>query len=64
MLYYNTSGTATFTWSSTYGFYPAAVAATFSSSTTDTPNITIKTPTLNARCNSSYFAVARGSDVD
>ena len=62
--YYNTSGSHTFTWSASYGFYPGATAATFSSSTSDTPNVTLKTPTLSARCNSSYFAVARGADVD
>ena len=62
--YYNTSGTRTFTWSATYGFYPSAVAATFSSSTAADPNVTIKSPSISARCNSSYFAVARGANVD
>lgn len=62
--YHNTSGTHTMAWTGSYGFYQSAVAATFSSSTSDKPNLTIKTPTISARCNSSYFAVARGSDVD
>jgi hypothetical protein len=62
--YYNTSGTHTMTYSGSYGFYQSAVAATFSNSTSDTPNLTIKTPSISARCNSTYFAVARGSDVD
>lgn len=62
--YYNTSGTRTFSYTGSYGFYIGAVAATFSSSTSDTPNLTIKTPTISARCNSSYFATARGAYVD
>lgn len=62
--YRNTSGTLTYTWSTSYGFYSAVVAATFSSGTSDTPNVTIKTPSISARCNSSYFATARGAYVD
>ncbi len=62
--YYNTSGTDTFTYSISYGFYPAAQAATFSSTTSNTPTVTIKRPTLNARCNSTYFATTRGSQID
>ena len=64
MLYYNTSGTRTYTWAATYGFYIGMNAATFSSSTSNTPNITFKTPTINARCNSSYFATARAAEID
>jgi hypothetical protein len=64
MEYYNTSGSHTMTYTGSYGFYPAAVAATFSSSTSDTPNLTIKTPSISARCNSSYFATARAPYVD
>lgn len=62
--YYNTSGTDTFTYAVSYGFYPAATAATFSSTTSDTPTVTIKRPTLNARCNTTYFATTRASGVD
>lgn len=62
--YYNTSGTHTMTYTGSYGFYPAAVAATFSSSTSDAPNLTIKTPSISTRCNSSYFATARAPYVD
>jgi hypothetical protein len=61
--YYNSSGTHTMAYTASYGFYMAAVAATFSSSTSNTPNLTIKVPTISARCNSTYFAVARGADV-
>lgn len=64
MRYWNTSGTLTYTHSISYGIYPALTAATFSNSTSDTPTLTIKTPTVNARCNSTYFATARAAEVD
>lgn len=62
--YYDKNGTRTYTWSSSYGFYISATAATFSNSTSDTPTITIKTPAINARCSSTYFSTARAENVD
>lgn len=62
--YYNSSGTRTFAYTGSYGFYIGATAATFSNSTTDAPSITIKTPTITARCSTTYFATARGGDID
>lgn len=62
--YYNTSGTETMTYSNSYGVYPSVTAATFSSSTSNTPTVTIKTPVINARCNSTYFATGRYGDID
>lgn len=64
MRYYNTSGTATYTHSISYGIYPALTAATFSNSTSNTPTVTVKTPAINARCNATYFAVARAAELD
>lgn len=64
MVYYTTSGAQSMTYSISYGIYPAAVAPTFSNSTSLTPTLTIKTPTYNARCYSSYFAVARAPELD
>lgn len=64
LIYYNASGARTYTWAATYGFYIGVNAATFSSSTSDTPNITFKTPTINARCNSTYFATTRAAEID
>ena len=63
-VYRNTSGTLTSTYSLSYGVYPAVVAATFSSSTSNTPNVTIKTPSISARCNSSYFSTAMAEVID
>lgn len=62
--YYNTSGTATVYLSATYGIYMTVVAATFSSTTSNTPTITYKRPTISTRCNSSYFATARKEYID
>lgn len=64
MRYYNTSGVETYTHAISYGIYPGLTASSFSSSTSNAPTVTIKTPTINARCNSSYFAVARAPELD
>lgn len=64
MRYYNTSGTATYTHSISYGIYPSPTAATFSNSTSNTPTVTVKTPAVYARCNATYFAVARAPELD
>lgn len=64
MDYYNTSGTRTFTWSASYGLYLSMTAAAFSNSTSDTPNITVKTPAIYARCSNTYFSTARAANVD
>lgn len=63
-VYYNTSGTKTYTFSNSYGIYPAATNPTFSNATANSPTVTVKRPTLNARCSSSYFATARKAEVD
>lgn len=64
MRYFTTAGASSYTHSLSYGIYPALVAATFSNSTSLTPTMTVKTPTINARCNSSYFATARAAELD
>ena len=65
LIYYNSSGTL----SAVYGQYgpcymSAQTAFTFSSSSSTTPKLTVKTPTIQARCNNSYFTTARASNVD
>ena len=64
LVYYNTGGSKTYTYSVSDGIYPALQAATFSNATTLTPTVTVKRPTINARCNSTYFATARKTDID
>ena len=62
--YYNGSGTLTNTWAASYGWYFSAVAATFSNSTTDSPTVTVKTPTLTARCSTTYLSTANAGHVN
>lgn len=63
-IYYNTSGTKTSTYSISYGIYPTVVAATFSSTTAASPNVTLYPPNIYACCNASYFATARAAELD
>lgn len=62
--YWNSSGSHTYTYSTSYGLYPAVQTPTFSSATADNPTVTVKRPTFNARCSSTYFATARKADID
>ena len=64
MKYYDTSGAVKYTWSNSNGIYATVQAATFSSASSDTPTITIKTPVIYAKCSSSYFATGRKTQVD
>lgn len=62
-IYYNTSGSHT--WSTTmYGVYATNTAGTLSSTSSLTPNLTPKSPAITARCNASYFATARKTEID
>ena len=64
MRYYNTSGTLTYTHSISYGIYPVLVASTFASSTANNTTVTLKTPSVSARCNATYFATSRAPQLD
>lgn len=61
---YNGSGSHTVQWNPAYGLYASVVSATFSSSTSNTPTLTIKRPTFNARCNGSYLSTGNASAID
>lgn len=62
--YLNASGTDTFAVSSSYGIYGAVTAHTFSSATSNTPNVTLKTPVMNARCSNTYMSTTAASYID
>lgn len=64
IVYYNTSGTQAVGTTGSYGFYATASAATLSSTSSDTPTVTIPRPVLYTRCSSTYFATARASEID
>lgn len=45
-------------------YISAVTAPTFSSTSSNTPTLTIKTPVLSTRCSTSYFTVANAEKVD
>lgn len=61
--YYNSSSSHTYTWAASYGCYPAVTAATFSSSTSNTPNLTIKTPSVTAKCSTTYLSTSNAGKI-
>lgn len=62
--YGSTTGTVTYSWNVSYGFYYTLTASTFSSSTSDTPTVTVKTPKLSARCSTTYMSTGNARLVD
>lgn len=61
--YGSTTGSVTYTWATSYGFYFGAQAATFSP-TTGNATITIKTPLFYARTSNTYMSVANAGLID
>lgn len=62
---YHTSATAVSNINGiSYGFYLGLVAPTFSNATADNVNLTIKTPTLNCRCSTTYLSTAKCGAID
>lgn len=64
MQYYNSAGTFTYTWAATYGFYGAAAAPAFNSTTALSPTVTPRIPSLYVRCSSTIFATDHTTDID
>lgn len=62
--YGSTTGTITYTNSASYGFYFANVVPTISSTTARSPTITLKTPTMSARCSSTYMSTTNAELID
>lgn len=62
--YGTTTNTKTYTWNTSYGFYCAETAATFSSATADSPTVTAKTPKISARCSTTYMSTANAGYID
>ena len=63
-IYYTTKGVRSYTYSISYGVYPLVTAAAFSSTTSLTPTVTVKTPAITARCNSIYFSTGMAAAID
>lgn len=63
LAYYKSDGSEAIA-ATTYGIYFSAAAPTFSSTSAASPTITVKTPTIGARCSTTYFATARKAEID
>lgn len=64
VVYWNSNGTKTWTTTTSWGLYPGLTAATFSNTTSLTPNVTLKTPKVSAKTSTSYWTNARAAEVD
>ena len=62
--YYNSSGNEALGISVSYGIYPSITAPTIASASTTSPKITPNTPSIYARCHSTYFATSRKAYID
>lgn len=62
--YGTTTGSLTYTWAASYGFYFSATAPGISSATAVSPTITPKTPTLNARTSTTYMSATSANAVN
>ena len=63
---YYSSATAISVNSGAYGpaYISGVTSPSFSSTSSSTPTMTVKTPTISARCNATYFDVAQAAKVD
>ena len=62
--YYNSSGTHTMAHSNSYGFYPSVSAIGISSTSSNTPTLTMKRPACYVRCSTTYFDTSRYGDIN
>lgn len=62
--YGSTTNAISYTLSASYGFYYGNTAPTISSTTAVSPTITLKTPTMSARCSTTYMSTTNAGLVD
>ena len=62
--YGTTTGTITYTWATSNGFYHTLTAATFSNGTANNPTVTVKTPKVTAKCSTTYMSTASAGAID
>lgn len=62
--YGTTQNSATYSWGQSYGLYAGLTAATFSSTTADSPTVTVKSPKISARCSTTYMSTTSASAID
>ena len=61
--YYDTSSAQKINYTNA-GLFPYFATSTFSDNTSDTPTLTVKTPSIRAQCSSTYFSTANAGKVD
>jgi hypothetical protein len=61
--YYNTSGNRGVAYTINAAVYPTATGATFSNTTSNTPTLTIKTPSFRIACNNTYLTTANAQHI-
>lgn len=62
--YYTASNARALAYTIGAGIYPSATAATFSSNTSDSPTMTIKTPKVRAQCNATLLTTTNCAKVN
>lgn len=62
--YGSTTGSLTYTWNTSYGLYATVTANTLSSSTTESPVVTLKSPKVSARCSTTYMSTTNSNLID
>ena len=64
LVYYGSNGAKKMTYANSSGIYPTVQAVGFSSTSSLTPTITVKTPKIYAKCNGTYFATGMAAALD
>lgn len=62
--YGTTQNSATYSWGLSYALYATLTAATFSSTSSDNPTVTVKSPKVSARCSSTYMSTTSAAAID
>ena len=63
-IYYNSSGAIRYASQGSYGFNISQVIPEYSNNISDTPTVTLKRPTVRARCDMTYMSTARAAEID
>lgn len=62
--YYTSGNARSVSWTTSVGIYLSGITATFSSNTSDSPTMTIKTPKIRAGCHNTYLTTANCAKID
>lgn len=62
--YYNSSNALALSYTLSVGIFPSATACTYSSNTSNTPTVTIKTPKISAVCHNTFLTTTNCAKID